>query len=118
MAEPKRYTFADLVEIMARLRAPGGCPWDREQSYESLRSYVIEEAYEVVDAIDGQDHRELAEELGDLLLQVVFLAQLGTEDERFTVDDVVQAICAKLIRRHPHVFGDASADDPQEVLRN
>jgi tetrapyrrole methylase family protein/MazG family protein/ATP diphosphatase len=118
MADPKRYTFADLVAIMARLRAPGGCPWDREQSYESLRSYVIEEAYEVVDAIDGQDHRELAEELGDLLLQVVFLAQLGAEDGRFAIDDVVQAICDKLIRRHPHVFGDASADDPEEVLRN
>jgi len=118
MAEPQRYIFADLVAIMARLRAPGGCPWDREQSYESLRSYVIEEAYEVVDAIDGQDHRELAEELGDLLLQVVFLAQLGTEDGRFAIDDVVQAICDKLVRRHPHVFGDASADDPEEVLRN
>jgi len=118
MAEPQRYTFADLVAIMAQLRAPGGCPWDREQSYESLRSYVIEEAYEVVDAIDGQDHRELAEELGDLLLQVVFLAQLGSEDGRFAIDDVVQAICDKLVRRHPHVFGDASADDPEEVLRN
>jgi len=118
MVDPTRYTFSDLVEIMARLRAPGGCPWDREQSYESLRSYVIEEAYEVVDAIDGQDHRELAEELGDLLLQVVFLAQLGAEDGRFAIDDVVQAICDKLIRRHPHVFGDASADDPEEVLRN
>jgi MazG family protein len=118
MTERKRYSFANLVEIMARLRAPGGCPWDREQSYESLRSYVIEEAYEVVDAIDGQDHRELAEELGDLLLQVVFLAQLGAEDGRFTIDDVVQTICDKLIRRHPHVFGDVSADDPEEVLRN
>jgi len=71
-----------------------------------------------VDAIDGQDHRELAEELGDLLLQVVFLAQLGAEDGRFAIDDVVQAICDKLVRRHPHVFGDASADDPEEVLRN
>ncbi len=117
MSEP-RHTFADLVAIMARLRAPGGCPWDREQSFESLRAFVIEEAYEVVQAIDDGDRRELAEELGDLLLQVVFLAELGREEGSFSIDDVTEAICAKLIRRHPHVFGDEAVADTEELLRN
>jgi len=117
MSEP-RHTFADLVAIMARLRAPGGCPWDREQSFESLRAFVIEEAYEVVEAIDSGDRRELAEELGDLLLQVVFLAELGREEGSFSIDDVSEAICAKLIRRHPHVFGDEEVADTEELLRN
>jgi len=117
MAE-KNHTFADLVAIMVRLRAPGGCPWDREQSFESLRAFVIEEAYEVVEAIDTGDRRELAEELGDLLLQVVFLAELGREEGAFSIDDVTEAICTKLIRRHPHVFGDEEVADTEELLRN
>ncbi len=112
------HSFADLVAIMARLRAPGGCPWDREQTFESLRAFVIEEAYEVVEAIDAGDRGELAEELGDLLLQVVFLAELGREEGSFSIDDVSEAICAKLIRRHPHVFGDEEVADTEELLRN
>ncbi|RMF77445.1 MAG: nucleoside triphosphate pyrophosphohydrolase [Nitrospirae bacterium] len=112
------HTFDDLVAIMARLRAPDGCPWDREQDFASLRAYVIEEAYEVVAAIDAGDRRELAEELGDLLLQVVFLAQLGAEEGSFAIGDVVEAICTKLIRRHPHVFGDEAVADTEELLRN
>lgn len=112
------HTFAELVAIMARLRAPGGCPWDREQTFESLRAFVIEEAYEVVEAIDSGDRRELAEELGDLLLQVVFLAELGREEGSFSIDDVSEAICAKLIRRHPHVFGDEQVADTEALLRN
>lgn len=110
--------FSDLVKLMERLRAPGGCPWDREQTYESLRRFVIEEAYEVVDAIDRGDRAELAEELGDHLLQAVFLAQLGREEGSFTIDDSIQAIHDKLVRRHPHVFGDVEAHDAETVLAN
>ncbi|MDX1584987.1 MAG: MazG nucleotide pyrophosphohydrolase domain-containing protein, partial [Thermoanaerobaculia bacterium] len=109
-------TFSDLVQLMERLRAPGGCPWDREQTYESLRRFVIEEAYEVVDAIDRGDRQELAEELGDHLLQSVFLAQLGKEEGSFTIDDSIRAIHDKLVRRHPHVFGDVEAHDAETVL--
>mgnify|MGYP005864157787 CR=1 FL=1 len=94
-----------LIEVMERLRAPGGCPWDREQTHESLERYILEEAYETVDAIDAGDYEHLKEELGDLLLQVVFQAQIASEAGRFTIDDVAQGIAEKLIRRHPHVFG-------------
>jgi tetrapyrrole methylase family protein / MazG family protein len=111
-------SFEDLVRLMERLRAPGGCPWDREQTYESLRRFVIEEAYEVVDAIDRGDRRELAEELGDHLLQAVFLAQLGREEGSFTIGDSIRAIHDKLVRRHPHVFGDVEAHDADTVLAN
>lgn len=110
--------FSDLVKLMERLRAPGGCPWDREQTFETLRRFVIEEAYEVVDAIDRGDRAELAEELGDHLLQAVFLAQLGKEEGSFTIDDSIQAIHDKLVRRHPHVFGDVEANDAETVLAN
>lgn len=110
--------FSDLVKLMERLRAPGGCPWDREQTYESLRRFVIEEAYEVVDAIDRNDRSELADELGDHLLQAVFLAQLGKEEGSFTIDDSIRAIHDKLVRRHPHVFGDVEANDAETVLAN
>jgi len=110
--------FRRLVEIMARLRAPGGCPWDREQTHRSLRPYLIEEAHEAVEAIDRADDAEMAEELGDVALQVVFHAQLAAEENRFTIDDVMEAICAKLIRRHPHVFGDVQAATASEVLKN
>jgi tetrapyrrole methylase family protein/MazG family protein/ATP diphosphatase len=111
-------TFARLVDIMRRLLAPGGCPWDREQTFESLRRYVLEEACEVIDAIDGGDRGELAEELGDLALQIVFLSELGRREGAFGPDDVVRGICEKLVRRHPHVFGDAEVDDAEHVLRN
>jgi tetrapyrrole methylase family protein/MazG family protein len=110
--------FDRLVEIMSRLRAPDGCPWDKEQTHETLKPYLIEESYEVLDAIDGGDDRELADELGDVLLQVVFHAQLASETGRFTVDDVARAISDKLERRHPHVFGDVPADDTATVVKN
>ena len=100
-----------LVEIMRTLRAPGGCPWDREQTLPSLRPFVIEEAYEVVDAIDRADLPALCDELGDLVFEAVFLAQLCAEDGRFTLADALDAAAAKLIRRHPHVFGDDAAAD-------
>jgi tetrapyrrole methylase family protein/MazG family protein len=108
--------FTRLVEVMARLRGEGGCPWDREQTRESLKPYVVEEAYEVLEAIDEGDPAKLREELGDLLLQVVFQAQVAREVGEFTITEVIQAIVEKLVRRHPHVFGDASASTAQEVL--
>src|SRR5581483_2282501 len=111
-------TFTRLVEIMARLRGPGGCPWDREQTPETLRPYLLEEAYEVLDALDAGDAAAVRDELGDLLLQVVFHAQLAAEAGRFTVADVAQAIADKLVRRHPHVFGDVRVADADEVMRN
>src|SRR5580658_6683308 len=109
--------FERLVEIMARLRAPGGCPWDREQSFDTIKPYLLEETYEVLDAIDRRDWPNLAEELGDLMLQPVFFAQMASEESRFRIDDSLDAIIEKLIRRHPHVFADGSADTAAEVLR-
>ena len=109
--------FEDLVALMDRLRDPGGCPWDREQTYESLRGYLLEECYEVVEALDRGDRTGLREELGDLLFQVVFLSRLAKEGGHFDAFDVVQGIGAKMIRRHPHVFGADSLDDSDEVLR-
>jgi MazG family protein len=111
-------TFPRLVELMQRLLAEDGCPWDREQTFESLRRYVIEEACEVVDAIDHGDRTDLCAELGDLLLQVVFQAELGRKEGAFGPDDVVAAICDKLVRRHPHVFEDVVVDGAAEVLSN
>jgi tetrapyrrole methylase family protein/MazG family protein len=109
-------TFDDLVAIMDRLRDPGGCPWDREQTYETLRGYLIEECYEVVDALDRADLPALSEELGDLLFQIVFLARLAREDRAFSAADVVEGIAAKMVRRHPHVFGEDTASSAAEVL--
>jgi len=106
-----------LREIVARLRAPDGCPWDREQTHASLRGSLIEEAYETVEAIDEADDAHLCEELGDLLLQVVLHSQLAAETGRFTLDDVADTLSAKLIRRHPHVFGEATAADSAAVLQ-
>src|SRR5262245_155448 len=111
-------TFPRLVELMQRLLQPDGCPWDREQTLVTLRRYVLEEACEVIDAIDGGDRAELRAELGDLLLQVVFLAELARAEGSFGPDDVVAGICDKLVRRHPHVFAGAEAADANEVLRN
>jgi len=110
--------FARLVDVMARLRAPGGCPWDREQTHATLRPYVLEEAYEVVDAIDRGDPDDLCDELGDLLLQVVFHAELAREGGRFTIADVATAIVEKLERRHPHVFADTVVSGAAEVVHN
>ena len=109
--------FQKTVEIMARLRAPGGCPWDREQTFDSINPYTLEETYEVLDAIDRRDWNGLAEELGDFLLQAVFYAQMGAEQDLFRVEDALDAINQKLIRRHPHVFGGASAESAGDVKR-
>lgn len=110
--------FMRLVEIMARLRAPGGCPWDREQTHESLKKYMVEEAYEACDAIDSGEDRQIAEELGDVLLQVVFHAQVASEEKRFTIEDVLDAINTKLVSRHPHVFGELKLDNSEQVLQH
>jgi tetrapyrrole methylase family protein/MazG family protein len=106
--------FSRLVEIMAKLRAPEGCPWDREQTHQSLRPYLLEETYEVLETIDQEKYDELRKELGDLLLQVVFHAQIAAEDGRFTIGDVINEISEKLIRRHPHVFGDLKVNSAAE----
>jgi len=110
--------FAAFVALIARLRAPGGCPWDREQTHASLKPMTIEEAYEVLEAIDDGDDAALASELGDLLLQVVFHAQIAADEGRFTIDDVIATVSEKMVRRHPHVFADETARTPGEVLRN
>ena len=114
----RRPTFDDLVATMGCLRGPGGCPWDREQTHRSLRPYLLEEAYEALDAIDRGSPDELRQELGDLLLQVVFHAQMAAEAGTFTIEDVVAGLVDKLIRRHPHVFGDARVEGSREVLAN
>ena len=110
--------FERVVAIMARLRGPGGCPWDREQTFDSIKSYTLEETYEVFEAIDKRDWNELPGELGDLLLQVLFYSQIGSEDGTFSIDDVLQALADKLIGRHPHVFGDVKAENSAQVLKN
>jgi MazG family protein len=109
--------FERLTQLMARLRGPGGCPWDREQTFDTIKSYLVEETYEVIDAIDRRDWHELAGELGDLQLQVVFFAQMAAEEGRFTIADVLDRINDKLVRRHPHVFGSESAGTAGEVLK-
>ena len=110
--------FENLVKIMAKLRSEKGCPWDREQTHKTLRPYLIEEAYEVLDALDNGTENDFCDELGDLLLQVVFHAQIATEEDRFDIGDVIQAINDKLVRRHPHVFGDTEVATADEVLAN
>ena len=102
---------------MARLRAPGGCPWDREQNFDTIKPYLVEETYEVLDAIDRRDWSGLAEELGDLMLEAVFFAEMAAEEGKFRIDDSLDAVCEKLVRRHPHVFGDASAKTADDVKR-
>ena len=108
--------FEALIAIMDRLRDPGGCPWDQKQTMESLQPYLIEEAYECLDAMERSDRTEQCDELGDLLLQIVFQSRIAREEDSFTVDDVIQAITDKMIRRHPHVFGSAEAEDAEAVL--
>jgi MazG family protein len=110
--------FERAVAIMERLRAPGGCPWDREQTFDSIKPYTLEETYEVLEAIDNRDWPELAGELGDLLLQVLFYAEMANEQRSFSIDDVLDRLSTKLINRHPHVFGDVKADTADEVKRN
>ena len=109
--------FRKLVGIMARLRADGGCEWDRAQTHETLRQYLVEETHEVIDAIRGGNPDSLCEELGDLLLQILFHAQIASENGQFDISDVIASISEKMVRRHPHVFGDATADTPEAVSR-
>ncbi len=111
-------TFDGLLEIMDRLREPEGCPWDREQTYATLRGYLLEEAYEVAQALDDNDEQALCEELGDLLFQIVFLSRIGKENGAFSAGDVVRGIAAKMVRRHPHVFAETKVRDSEDVLRN
>lgn len=119
---PKRLSagewFEKLVALQARLRAPNGCPWDREQTHASLRTYLLEEAYEVLEALDARNDPKLAEEMGDLLLQVVFHSQIAREQRRFTVSDVIRIIHDKMVRRHPHVFAKTKARNAREVLKH
>ena len=110
--------FERAVAIMARLRAPGGCPWDREQTFDTIKQYTLEETYEVLEAIENRDWYELTGELGDLLLQVLFYAEMAKEDGHFSVDDVLDRLSTKLVRRHPHVFGEVKAETSAQVLRN
>lgn len=112
----ERYDFRDLEKVMVLLRSPGGCPWDREQTHQSIRRNMLEEAYEVVEAIDEQNPEHLKEELGDVLLQVVFHACMAQEKGWFNLDDVANGVCQKLVFRHPHVFGDVEADDTAKAL--
>ena len=109
--------FQLLVDLMARLRAPGGCPWDREQNFDTIKPYLLEETYEVLDAIDARDWRELPGELGDLMLQAVFFSQMASEENLFRIDDALDAINQKLIRRHPHVFGNETANTGDDVRK-
>jgi ATP diphosphatase len=110
--------FERVVAIMERLRAPGGCPWDREQTFDSIKPYTLEETYEVLEAIDNRDWAELPGELGDLLLQVLFYSEMGKEQGSFSIDDVLDRLSRKLVDRHPHVFGDTKADTSAEIKRN
>jgi len=109
--------FEDLVELSKRLRSPEGCPWDREQNLNTLKSFIIEEAYEVIQAIESNDSDELKEELGDLLFQVVFASQISSEEGKFDIKDVLSQLYYKLVRRHPHVFGDEKAKNAEEAVR-
>ena len=122
MPEPTEAPYspgvAAIFEVVARLRAPGGCPWDREQTHESLRPYLLEETYELLEAIDSGDDAKIKEELGDLLLQVAMHAEIAAEQRRFDAAQVSEAVAAKMVARHPHVFGDVSVADADEVLRN
>ena len=110
--------FPKLVELMARLRGPGGCPWDREQTFDTMLPYITEESQELVDGIRKRDFENVKEELGDVLLHIVMLSGMAEEQKLFTLDDVVKEISDKMIRRHPHVFGDVKADSVEDVLKN
>lgn len=118
MSSAKNKPIDELLQIMATLRGPEGCPWDKEQTHESLKPYVVEEAYELLEAVDSGVNGNIREELGDLLLQIIFHSQIASEESRFDFDDVVAGINEKLVRRHPHVFGDEKAVDGAQALRN
>lgn len=114
----KNYSFEELLEIVEKLRSEDGCPWDREQTHDSIKQNIIEEGYELVEALEDEDFHKMADESGDLLLQVIFHAQIGKENNEYSIDDVINAICRKLIHRHPHVFGEVSVSGSDEVLDN
>ncbi len=114
----EKYSFNELVDIIKTLRSPGGCPWDIEQTHKSIRNSFLEEAYEAVDAIDRADDTDLCEELGDVLLQILLHAQMGSEDGTFNIEDVIDGVAKKMILRHPHVFGSVQADTSEKVLEN
>ena len=116
--QKERYGFEDLLMIMERLRAENGCPWDKEQTHESLRIYMIEETYEVLEALESGDKSRFCNELGDLLLQIVFHAQIAKENGDFDIGDVTTEVCRKLISRHPHIFGNVQADTAEKVVEN
>ena len=116
LIEGDPHDFEDFVEVVARLRAPDGCVWDRAQTHETLRKYLLEETQEALDAIDNGDFDNLCEELGDVLLQIVLHAQIASEEGKFTIDDVIQGISDKMIRRHPWVFGDMKIDSIEENI--
>jgi len=122
MTKPEEQPYSPgvsaIFEVVARLRAPGGCPWDREQTHESLRPYLLEETYELLEAIDSGDDAKIMEELGDLLLQVAMHAEIAAEASHFDAAQVSEAVAAKMVKRHPHVFGSTSVADAEEVLRN
>lgn len=113
-----KYTFDEFVEVIARLRAPDGCPWDREQTHESIRKSMIEEAYELVEAIDSKKPEKIADESGDVLLQVVLHAQIAKDNGEYDINDVTDAVCRKMIHRHPHVFGEVDVKNSDEVIKN
>ncbi len=110
------YTFQELTNIIEELRSEHGCPWDRQQTYESLKKCFVDETQEVFEAVDNHDMENLCEELGDVLLLVMLNSQIAKENGAFTIEDVIDGLCRKMIRRHPHVFGDAKADSPEESL--
>ncbi|MBQ7960790.1 MAG: nucleoside triphosphate pyrophosphohydrolase [Clostridia bacterium] len=114
----KKYTYEDLLEIVKTLRGEGGCPWDMEQTHQSIKHDIIEEGYELIEELDNENWESVADESGDLLLQIVFHAQIGTEKGEYNMDDVINAVCRKLVHRHPHVFGDVKVKDTAEVLEN
>ena len=118
LEQKKRYTFSDLISVMDRLRGRNGCPWDKEQTHESLKRYLIEESYEVLEAIDDEDMNSLYDELGDVLLQVVFHSKIAQQYSEFDISDVTTAICSKMISRHTHIFGSDVADTPSDVINN
>jgi len=113
----KKNRFDELIRVVRRLRAPNGCPWDRVQTHATLKPYMVEEVYEALEAIDSKDHKKLAEELGDMLLHIVMQAEMGREEKKFTIDDVIDSISAKMIRRHPHVFSNKKVRSVEEVWK-
>ena len=115
---PPTDAFVELIEVVAHLRSENGCEWDRQQTFKSMRPHLLEEAREVVEAIDNEDHEHLCEELGDLLLHVLFLTQIAYEQDRFNLKRVIKGITSKLKRRHPHVFGDLEVENTEEILAN